>query len=74
MVWGGRREGGSGLGTSVHPWWIHVDVWQNQYSIVEENKVKYKKKMRLLPKELCLLIIGAVEELPVMSLPNFILF
>ena len=19
----------------VHPWWIHVNVWQNQYSIVE---------------------------------------
>ena len=30
---GGRR--GSGLGTHVHPWWIHVDVWQNQYSIVK---------------------------------------
>ena len=27
--------GGSGLGTRVHPWWIHVDVWQNQYSIVK---------------------------------------
>ena len=33
--WGGRWEGGSGLGTRVHPWWIHVDVWQNQYSIVK---------------------------------------
>ena len=20
-------EGGSGLGTRVQPWWIHVDVW-----------------------------------------------
>ena len=29
MVQGGRREGGSGLGTRVHSWWIHVDVWQN---------------------------------------------
>ena len=19
----------------VHPWWIHVDVWQNQYNIVK---------------------------------------
>ena len=34
--YGGRRwEGSSGLGTCVHPWWIHVDVWQNQYSIVK---------------------------------------
>ena len=31
----GRWEGGSCLGTHVHPWWIHVNVWQNQYSIVK---------------------------------------
>ena len=23
------------LGSHVHPWWIHVNVWQNQYSIVK---------------------------------------
>ena len=23
---GGREEGGSGWGTRVHPWWIHVNV------------------------------------------------
>ena len=27
-------EGGSKWGTHVHPWQIHVDVWQNQYNIV----------------------------------------
>ena len=27
--------GGSGLGAQVHPWRIHVNVWQNQYSIVK---------------------------------------
>ena len=42
MVWNGRWEGGSGLGTHVYPWQIHVNVWQNQYSIVKENKVKIK--------------------------------
>ena len=26
--------GGSGWGTHVHPWLIHVNVWQNQYNIV----------------------------------------
>ena len=32
----GREEGGgSGWGTHVYPWWIHVDVWQNQYTIVK---------------------------------------
>ena len=35
MLWGVRWEGGSCLGTHVHPWWIHVNVWQNQYSIVK---------------------------------------
>jgi len=32
---GGRWEGGSGWGTRVHLWQIHVDVWQNQYNIVK---------------------------------------
>ena len=31
----GGGRGGSGWGTHVHPWWIHVDVWQNQYNIVK---------------------------------------
>ena len=26
---------GSGWGTRVHPWRIHVDMWQNQYNIVK---------------------------------------
>ena len=28
MGWGRRREGGSGWGTHVNPWLIHVNVWQ----------------------------------------------
>ena len=35
MVQGGKREGGSGLGTRVYLWRIHVDVRQNQYNIVK---------------------------------------
>ena len=35
MGWGGRWEGVSGWGTHVKPWWIHVNVWQNQYNIVK---------------------------------------
>ena len=46
MIWGWRWEGGSGLGTHVHPWLIHVNVWQNQYSIVKQNKVKIKIKKK----------------------------
>ena len=44
MVWGGRREEGSGWGTHVYLQQIHFDVWQNQYSIVMLNKIKFFKK------------------------------
>ena len=40
MVWGGRREEGSGWGTRVYLWQIHFDIWQNQYNIVKLNKIK----------------------------------
>ena len=38
MVWGERREEGSGWGTHVYLWRIHFDIWQNQYNIVKLNK------------------------------------
>ena len=42
---GGRREEGSGWGTRAYLWCIHVDIWQNQYSIVKlKNTIKKKKK------------------------------
>jgi len=45
MVWGGRREEGSGWETHVYLWRIHFDIWQNQYNIVKlKNKIKLKKK------------------------------
>ena len=44
MVWGGRREEGSGWGTRVCLWRIHFNIWQNQYNIV-----KFKKKKSYLP-------------------------
>ena len=28
-VWGGRREEGSGWGTQVYLWRIHLNIWQN---------------------------------------------
>ena len=36
----GGGRGCSGWGTRVHPWQIHVDVWQNQYNIVKLKKNK----------------------------------
>ena len=45
MIWGGRREEGSGWGTHVYLWWIHFDIWQNKYNYVKfKNKIKLKKK------------------------------
>ena len=38
MVWGGRREKGSGWGTHVYLWQIHFDIWQNQCNIVKLKK------------------------------------
>ena len=32
---GREMGGGSEWGTHVHSWWIHVNVWQNQYNIVK---------------------------------------
>ena len=47
MVWGGRREEGSGWGTHVYLWQIHFDIWQNKYNYVKfKNKIKFKKKRK----------------------------
>ena len=41
--WDGEGVGGgSGWGTHVHPWRIHVNVWQNQYNIVISLQLKNK--------------------------------
>ena len=59
-----RQEGGSGWGTHVNPWLIHVRVWQKplQYCKVISlrlTKINWKKKKRnppsLLPGFWCLL-------------------
>ena len=53
MVWGRRREGGSGWGIRVYLWQIHVDIWQNQFNIVKlKNKIKYIKKI-IIKKKNC---------------------
>ena len=47
MGWGGRREEGSGWGTHVNPWLIHVNVWQKplQYcKIISLQLIKINEK------------------------------
>ena len=55
IEWRGRREGGSGWGTHVNPWLIHVNVWQKplQYCKVislQLIKMNGKKKETVLIK------------------------
>ena len=55
--WRGRREGGSGWGTHVNPWLIHVSVWQNPLKyckvislhLIKTNEKKKKKKEKKAP-------------------------
>ena len=47
MFRGGRREEGSGWGTHVYLWRIHVDIWQNQYNIVKLINKDKKVILRL---------------------------
>ena len=42
MVLGGRREEGSGWGTGVYLWQIHVDIWQNLLKKKKRKKEKEK--------------------------------
>ena len=50
MVWGGRWERGSGWGTHVHPWQMHVNVWQIQYCKVNNNNNKEQKESSPTPQ------------------------
>ena len=61
MGWRGRREGGSGWGTHINPWLIHVNVWQKplQYcKVISLQIIKINgknKKIKILKKKLSIL-------------------
>ena len=47
MGWGGEGERGSGWGTHVNPWLIHVNVWQKpiQYcNVISLQLIKINEK------------------------------
>ena len=49
MGWGGSREWGSGWGTHVNPWLIHVNVWQKplQYcKVISLQLIKINGKIK----------------------------
>ena len=75
MVLGGRREEGSGWGTRVYLWWIHVDIWQNQYHIVKlKNKKKLKKKYIYISVRTCLFSVPFPRFTSPLRLRNIVLF
>ena len=41
---GGMWEGGSGWGTHVHPWLIHVNVWQKTLQYCKVISLQFKKR------------------------------
>ena len=52
MGWRGKQEGGSGRGTHVNPWLIHVNVWQKplQYcKVISLQLIKINGKKRNVP-------------------------
>ena len=49
MEWGGRWEGSSGWGTHVHPWLIHVNVWQKPLQYCKVISLRFKKKKKNTP-------------------------
>ena len=55
----GRWEGGSGWGTHVYPWLIHVSVWQKplQYCKVISLQLIKKLKLKLKKKKIWMLKI-----------------
>ena len=57
----GREVGGGfRIGNNcVHPWWIHVDIWQNQY-----NAAAAAKSLQLCPT-LCDPIDGSPPGSPI---------
>ena len=48
MGWGGRWEGGSGWGTHVNPWLIHVNVWRKPLKYCKIISLQLIKKKQQL--------------------------
>jgi len=72
-VQGWGREEGSGWGTRVYLWRIHVDVSQNQYNIIKlKNKIKFKEKKQNKTKGLPHLMSNTMiklNQISIISLP-----
>ena len=61
MGWGGRWEGGSGWGTHVHPWLIHVNSWQKPPQCCKVISLQLKKIYMILADRQIHRSMGKVE-------------
>ena len=52
--WRGKREGGSGWGTYVNPWLIHVNVWQKPLQYCKVISLQLIKILKMKRKKLYL--------------------
>ena len=55
MGWGGRWEAGSGWGTHVNPWLIHVNVWQKPqqyFKVISLQLIKINEKKKKVDSSL----------------------
>ena len=60
MGWGGRWDGGSGWGTHVNPWLIHVNVWQKPLKyckVISLQLIKLNEKKKKLSSFLHLIFV-----------------
>ena len=56
MGWGGRQEGGSGWGTHVNPWLIHVNIRQKplQYcKVISIHLIRRNEKKQYISVHTC---------------------
>ena len=63
---GGRWEGGSGWGTHVNPWLIHVNVWQKPvqyYKVISLQLIKINGKKRKKNKVPSILLPNSIYNL-----------
>ena len=54
MGWGGKWERGSGWGTHVNPWLIHVNVWQKTLKyckVISLQLIKINEKKKVIVSE-----------------------
>ena len=70
MGWGGRWEGGSGWGTHVNPWLIHISVWQKPLQYCEVISLQLIKIIGKKNKNKKIAVINMSKKMMIRELWN----